>query len=215
MTLFILPSRFEGIYANPELLEVFLDGMHGLQIGAFSALCASLDLSQHMAFCDIGGANGGLASMVATANPHLRGKVFDLPPVTPVADKMLSREGVADRVTTVGGDFFTDDLPPADVYLMGNILHDWNLEEKKRLISKAYDGLPSGGILVAIENIIDDERRVNAFGLLMSLNMLIELPGGFDYTGAQFDEWAKAAGFERTEVRPLAGPTSMAIAYKA
>ena len=74
---------------------------------------------------------------------------------------------------------------------MGNILHDWDETQKQALIDKAYAGLPSGGALVVIENIIDDERRVNAFGLLMSLNMLIELPGGFDYTGAQFDGWAR------------------------
>ena len=98
---------------------------------------------------------------------------------------------------------------------MGNILHDWNEAEKQLLIEKAFAGLPSGAVLVAVENVIDDERRVNAFGLLMSLNMLIELPGGFDYTGAQFDTWARAAGFARTEVRHLAGPTSAAIAYKA
>jgi len=98
---------------------------------------------------------------------------------------------------------------------MGNILHDWDEGQKRQLLEKAYAGLRPGGVLVAIENVIDDERRSNAFGLLMSLNMLIELPGGFDYTGAQFDAWAKAAGFARTEVRPLAGPSSAAIAYKA
>ena len=206
---------FEGVYADPARLEVFLDGMQGVQLGAFSALCAALDFSGHSRFCDIGGANGVLAAMVATAHPHLTGVSLDLPPVAPVARANLARRGVADRVDVAIGDFFVDDFPPADVYLMGNILHDWDEAQKQLLIKKAYAGLPSGGVLVAIENVIDDERRANAFGLLMSLNMLIELPGGFDYTGAQFDRWAKAAGFARTEVRPLAGPTSAAIAYKA
>jgi len=209
------PGLFEGVYADPERLQVFLDGMHGVQLGAFSALCATLDLSTHSRFCDIGGANGTLAAMVAAANPHLSGFTFDLPPVAPVAAANLARHGVGDRVKVAVGDFFADDFPPADVYFMGNILHDWDEAQKRLLIEKAFAGLPSGGVLVAIENVIDDERRVNAFGLLMSLNMLIELPGGFDYTGAQFDGWAKAAGFARTEVRPLAGPSSAAVAYKA
>jgi precorrin-6B methylase 2 len=208
------PGLFEGVYADPERIEVFLDGMQGLQIGAFTALCESLDLSGHSHFCDVGGANGGLAAMVARANPHLTGVTFDLEPVAPVAAANLARQGVADRVTTVIGDFFADDFPPADVYFMGNILHDWSEDEKQSLIDKAYAGLPSGGILVAIENVIDDDRRVNTFGLLMSLNMLIELPAGFDYTGAQFDTWARKAGFARTEIRPLAGPASAAIAFK-
>lgn len=208
------PGLFEGVYADPAGLEIFLGGMHGLQLGAFRALCAGLDLSGYQTFCDIGGANGGLSGMVASANPHLTGVSFDLPPVAPVAAKHLAEVGVADRISTAVGDFFTDAFPPADVYFMGNVLHDWDEAQKQTLISKAFDGLPSGGILVVIENIIDDERRSNSFGLLMSLNMLIELPGGFDYTGAQFDRWARAAGFERTEVRHLAGPTSAAIAYK-
>lgn len=208
------PGLFDAVYADPERLETFLAGMTGLQIGAFTALSATLDLSGHTSFCDIGGANGGLAAMIASANPHLTGSVFDLPPVAPIAAAHLARNGVADRVSTVAGDFFVDDFPAADVYFMGNVLHDWDEATKQALIDKAYAGLPSGGLLIAIENVIDDARRTNSFGLLMSLNMLIELPGGFDYTGAQFDTWARNAGFARTEVRHLAGPTSAAIAYK-
>jgi precorrin-6B methylase 2 len=209
------PGLFEGIYSDPAKLEGFLNAMQGIQLGAFSALCASLDLSRYHTFCDIGGANGTLSTMIAKANPHLRGVTFDLEPVTPVAQANLERHGVHDRVSAVTGDFFTDEFPTADVYFMGNILHDWSEAQKLELITKAYEALPSGGILVAIENVIDDERRANSFGLLMSLNMLIELHDGFDYTGSQFDHWAHTAGFTRTEIRPLAGPTSAAIAYKA
>lgn len=97
---------------------------------------------------------------------------------------------------------------------MGMILHDWNLENKKMLIAKAYRALPAGGALVAIENIIDDERRQNAFGLMMSLNMLIEFGDAFDFTGAQFSEWCKEAGFSHCEIIQLAGPASAAVAYK-
>ena len=105
-------------------------------------------------------------------------------------------------------------MPRADVITMGNILHDWNLENKKMLIRKAYDALPQGGAFIAIENLIDDARRENAFGLLMSLNMLIEFGDAFDYTGADFKQWCSKAGFKRFEFINLAGPTSAAIAYK-
>ncbi len=209
------PGLFEGVYADPERLRVFLDGMQGIQLGAFGALCATLDLAAHPTFCDVGGANGTLGVMLASANPDITGVIFDLPPVAPIAEANVARHSLADRVSVAAGDFFTDDLPSADVYFMGNILHDWSEDEKQALIVKAFESLPPGGMLVAIENVIDDDRRENAFGLLMSLNMLIELPAGFDYTGAQFDTWARAAGFARTEVRHLAGPTSAAIAYKA
>jgi hypothetical protein len=82
------------------------------------------------------------------------------------------------------------------------------------LISRAYDALPENGVLVAIENIIDDARRENVFGLLMSLNMLIEFGDAFDFSGADFWKWCKEAGFKRYEVMHLAGPCSAAIAYK-
>jgi hypothetical protein len=208
------PGLFEGVYADPERLATFLGGMSGLQIGPFTALCHELDFSRYATFCDIGGADGCLAAIVAAANPHLTGIVFDLPPVVPIAAANLARKGVGDRVTASPGDFFVDEFPAVDVYFMGNVLHDWDEEQKQALIEKAYKGLRSDGILVAIENVIDDARRTNTFGLLMSLNMLIEQPGGFDYTGAQFDGWARTAGFARTEIRHLAGPTSAAIAYK-
>jgi hypothetical protein len=121
---------------------------------------------------------------------------------------------LSERVTAMGGDFFADPLPEADVITMGLILHDWNLEGKMHLIKAAYDALPEGGALIVIENLIDDARRENAFGLLMSLNMLIEFGDAFDFTGADFAGWCKEVGFRETEVVPLAGPTSAGIAYK-
>ena len=109
---------------------------------------------------------------------------------------------------------FKDDFPKADIITMGNILHDWGIEEKRVLAKKAYDALPSGGAFVVIENIIDDDRRVNAFGLMMSLNMLIETPNGYDFSKADFDALAKEVGFKSTSLMPLAGPSSAAIAIK-
>jgi len=112
------------------------------------------------------------------------------------------------------GDFFADPLPRADVLVMGHILHDWDLDEKRLLLQKAYDALAAGGALIVYDAIIDDERRGNAFGLLMSLNMLIETPGGFDYTGADCCAWMQQTGFRDTYVEHLVGPDSMVVAIK-
>ncbi len=98
--------------------------------------------------------------------------------------------------------------------MMGHILHDWDLPTKTMLIAKAFDALPAGGAFIVYEAIIDDDRSKNAFGLLMSLNMLIETPGGFDYTGADCSGWMRAAGFKTTRVEALAGPDSMVIGIK-
>lgn len=208
------PGFFEVLYADETLLERFLTGMQGAQSGNFQALLQIVEFSGCSSLLDVGGANATLSVLAATRYPTLRCLSFDLPPVISVARRNVERAGLRGRIELIAGDFFRDPLPRADVITMGNILHDWDLEKKQRLIAKAYAALPQGGRLIAIENVIDDARRSNTFGLLMSLNMLIELPGGFDYTGAQFDTWCKSAGFERTEIVPLAGASSAAIAYK-
>lgn len=207
-------SMFEALYASEEKLGEFLSAMTGLQAANFKQLGEKFDFSRYRSVSDVGGALGLLSRIVGERHPHLRFTTFDLPPVAPHAQKHINAAGMRERIKVVSGDFFQDDLPKADVITMGNILHDWNLEKKKRLIKKAYDALPEGGAFIAIENLIDDARRENAFGLLMSLNMLIEFGDAFDYTGADFRGWCQMAGFKRFEFIRLAGPTIAAVAYK-
>ena len=205
---------FEELYAELPKLEQFLGAMTGLSRINFEAFAEKFDFSKYKTLCDIGGATGLLCTEVAKKHPHLQCVSFDLPPVEPVAKKAIAATGLSHRVSTASGDFFKDPLPKADIITMGMILHDWNLEKKRHLIRAAYDALPPGGALVVIEALIDDARRENAFGLLMSLNMLIEFGDAFDYSGADFRQWCGEAGFTRFEVIHLAGPSSAAVAYK-
>jgi hypothetical protein len=205
---------FEELYADVSKLEQFMGAMTGLSRLNFEAFAKRFDFSPYRTVCDVGGATGLLSIEVARRHPHLRCTSFDLPPVESIAKKYLAAAGLQDRVSTAAGDFFRDPLPKADVITMGMILHDWNLEKKMHLIRAAYDALPPGGALVAIEALIDDARRENVQGLLMSLNMLIEFGEAFDYTGADFRRWCGEVGFTRFEVMPLAGPSSAAVAYK-
>lgn len=204
---------FEALYADQERLEEFIRAMAGAQVGNFMALAEAFDFSQYPTFCDVGGASGALAIAVAKRHASVACTTYDLPPVGPIARRHVEAAGLLDRINVVDGDFFKDDLPKAHVIAMGNILHDWGETEKRRLIAKAFAAIEDGGAFIAIENVIDDARRENALGMLMSLNMLIETAGGFDYTAAQFDGWCREAGFTRTEIRPLAA-SSAAIAYK-
>jgi len=205
---------FEELYAHDAQLHEFLTAMTGFQAGNFLTLAEKFDWSRYKTVTDAGGALALLSCLVGRRQPHLHFNTFDLPPVASHAQQHIDDAGMTDRVTVVSGDFFVDPLPPADVVTMGNVLHDWDLDHKKELIAKAYAALPEGGALIAVENLIDDARRENAFGLLMSLNMLIELGDAFDYTGAQFREWCTEAGFRKFEIIPLAGPSSAAVAYK-
>jgi len=205
---------FQALYADPARLKEFLAAMTGISHGANMTIARAFPWKNYKTFVDIGTAQGDLAAQIALANPHLRGLGFDLPAVAPVFDEYAAAVGVADRLRFVPGDFFKVPFPKSDVVLMGHILHDWDLPTKKMLIKKAFDALPIGGALVVYEAIIDDDRSKNAFGLMMSLNMLIETPGGFDYTGADCSGWMQEAGFSSTRVEPLVGPDSMVIGIK-
>src|SRR6516165_7562639 len=205
---------FDTLYSDPGRLEQFLAAMTGLSLGIAHALAGKFPWSQYRSFVDVGVAQGGLPVVLAQAHEHLTGIGADLPVVGPIFDRYVAAHGLQDRLTFAKLDFFNDPLPKGDVVIMGHILHDWDLPTKKMLVGKAYDAVPAGGSLIVFEAIIDDERRANAFGLLMSLNMLIETRGGFDYTGADCAGWMREAGFRQTRVEHLSGPDSMVVAVK-
>ena len=205
---------FATLYADPRRLKEFLRAMSGISRPANMTIAKRFPWATYKSYVDVGTAQGDLAAQIALANPHLKGIGFDLPEVGPIFEDYIAENRLADRVTFIGGSFFTDPLPKTDVVLMGHILHDWNLDEKLMLLGKAYEAVPPGGAVVIYDSIIDDDRSKNAFGLLMSLNMLIETPGGFDYTGADCQAWMRKAGFRETRVEHLVGPDSMAIGIK-
>jgi hypothetical protein len=208
------PSFFESLYADPARLREFLRSMTGLSHGANLTIASKFPWSDFKTFVDVGTAQGDLAVQIAKANPHLRGVGYDLPEVAPAFEDYTNATGTQAQLTFAPGNFLEEELPKADVVLMGHILHDWDLATKRMLIEKAYRALPVGGALVVYEAIIDDARTKNAFGLMMSLNMLIETPGGFDYTGADCSAWMRDAGFKTVRVEALVGPDSMVVALK-
>jgi hypothetical protein len=207
-------SFFTDLYKDPAKLQEFMDAMSGIQLGNFMMLAKKFDFNKYKTLVDIGGADGLLSIQICLNHPDIHCSTFDLPPVAPVANKRIEQFNLSERITVLSGDFTKDELPSAEIITMGNIIHGTDEENKQLLVNKVYASLPENGVLIAIENIIDDERRVNTFGLLMSLNMLIENGNAFDYMPSDFKRWATKAGFKRTEIIPLAGPTSAAIAYK-
>ena len=207
-------NLFAAIYNDPHRLKIFVHAMTGVQMGAFMGFAQRFDFSKYKTLTDAGGSAGMLSITVAQNHPHMTCTSFDLPAIGAIANETIQQFQLGDRVKSASGDFFADPLPPADIVTMGNILHDWDENQKLALMQKAYDALPRGGAFVAIENVIDDQRKQNVFGLMMSLNMLIETGTGFDYTFADFNRWAKQIGFQSTSLVPVAGPTSAAIAIK-
>lgn len=205
---------FAALYADPSRLREFLRAMSGVSRGANLAIARQFPWQRYQTCADIGTAQGDLVTQIALANPHLEGVGFDLPEVGPVFEEYVAANQLESRVQFAPGSFFTDPLPKADVLLFGHILHDWDLPTKRMLLRKAFEALPPGGAVVVYDSIIDDDRSQNGFGLLMSLNMIIETPGGFDYTGADCIGWMREAGFTDCRVEHLVGPDSMVIGIK-
>ncbi len=205
---------FAALYADPARLAQFAQAMSSISGGAAQAIAAKFPWRDYATVIDIGCAEGAVPAQIASSHAHVTGRGFDLPELEPIFEAYVARLGLEERLSFTAGDFFADPLPNADVLVMGHILHDWNLEEKQVLLQKAYGALPEGGALIVYESIIDDERRDNAFGLLMSLNMLIETPGGFDFTGADCRAWMAEAGFRESYVEHLVGPDSMVVGIK-
>jgi hypothetical protein len=207
-------DAFASLYAEPARLKGFLRAMTGVSRGSNVAIASRFPWDKYATAADCGTAQGDLIVQIALRNPHISGVGMDLPEVAPIFEEHVAAHGLSSRVCFHPGSFFEQPLPKVDVILMGHVLHDWNLDEKKTLIRKAYEALPEGGAFIAYDAIIDDDRRSNAFGLLMSLNMLIETVGGFDYTGADCMGWMREAGFRQTRVEPLIGPDSMVVGIK-
>jgi hypothetical protein len=207
-------NLFEALYADPQRLRGFIKAMSGISMGAAQAIAAAFPWDRYQTVIDVGCAEGCVPVQIARTHGHITGGGFDLPPIGPLFEEYVESVGLDERLRFHAGDFFADPMPSADVLIMGHILHDWNADEKRTLLEKAYAALPDGGALIVYEAIIDDERRENAFGLLMSLNMLIETPGGFDYTGADCQGWMRDVGFSDTYAQPLVGPDSMVVAIK-
>jgi hypothetical protein len=205
---------FGALYADPERLRGFLAAMTGISLGSARAMARKFPWKKYRSFCDVGGAQGCVSVQLALAHAHLAGSEFDLPVVQPIFEQYVGEFGLQQRLGFKAGDFFRDPLPSADVLVMGHILHDWDLQQKHLLLQKAYAALPKHGALIVYEAMIDNDRSKNLAGLLMSLNMLIETTGGFDFTVADCQGWMKATGFRRTQAVALAGADTMVIGYK-
>ncbi|MFC3997673.1 methyltransferase [Nocardiopsis sediminis] len=204
---------FDAFYRNPEAVKRFMLAMDGANAEIGPALARAFDWTGKGSFVDIGGARGNLAAEIVKAHPHLTGGCLDLPPVEPVFDEHMARLGLADRVTFHPADFFTDPLPETDVMVFGHVLHDWDDENRVRLLRRAYEALPEGGVALVYDALVDDDRRDPA-NLLRSLSMRLVTPGGSEYTAADCRGWLEAAGFTDVSTTPLTRSDALVVAHK-
>jgi O-methyltransferase domain/Dimerisation domain len=207
-------SNFAPLYADETLREAFVSTMTARTRPVARALAGSFPWANYNTLIDIGGAQGCLPVEIARAHPHITGGAFDLPPLEPLFDRLVSEHGLASRLRFYPGDFFNGPLPAGDVLVLGRVMHNLDLPAKMTLLKKTYDALPPTGALIVYERLIDDERRVHASGLLSSLQMLLVSPGGFDFTGADCAGWMRETGFRDIRVEPLTADQSMVVGIK-
>jgi acetylserotonin N-methyltransferase len=201
-------ALFANFFATEETKRGFLAGMHGRGLLASPAVVASFDLSRFRRLVDLGGGTGHLALAAVDRYPQLRAAVFDLPEVGSV-----TRDYVGGRVEVLEGDFFTDRLPQADLYALGQILHDWTEEKIQMLLAKVFEALPSGGALLISEKLLDDDKTGPLHVVMQSLNMLV-CTEGRERTLMEYTSLLRRAGFSSVEGTRTGTPLDAVFAIK-
>jgi acetylserotonin N-methyltransferase len=204
---------FANFFRSEDDKREFLWGMHGFGQLSSPAVVAAFDLSGYQNLVDLGGATGHLAVAACRHYPGLRATVFDLPGVVPQAREVIAASDVAGRVDVAAGDFFVDPLPPADLYAVGRILHDWSEEKIRRLLSAIHAALPEGGALLVAEKVLDPDRAGPRWAQLQSLNMLV-CAEGKERTLAEYEVLLRQAGFRHVDGRVTASPLDAILARR-
>jgi acetylserotonin N-methyltransferase len=187
--------------------------MHGFGLLSSPEVARIFNLSRFQTICDLGGATGHLAVAACERYGTMRGIVFDLPPACETARRMLAGTRVAGRIEVVAGDFFTDELPRADLYALGRILHDWSEERIRALLGRIHAALPSGGGLLVAEALLDDDRTGPVYAQMQSLNMLV-CTEGRERSAREYRELLEGAGFTQVESRRTGAPLDATLAIK-
>jgi acetylserotonin N-methyltransferase len=196
---------FSRFYATDAQRNQFLLGMHGFGQLSSSTIVRAFDLSRFQSFVDLGGGTGHLAQAAVDAWPQLTAAVFDLPKAVE-----FGRQFCDARVEFRSGDFFRDPLPPADLYAVGRILHDWDDAQCAVLLRRIADALPAGGALLIAEKLLTPES-VPAH--MQSLNMLI-CTEGRERTLAEYEALLRAAGFSGVSSTTTGQPLDALLAIK-
>ncbi len=204
---------FSHFFRTFDAMRDFLRGMHGFGRLTSPKVVTAFDLGRFRRMVDLGSATGHLIIAACEHYSQLYGTVFDLPLVTDVAREEVARSPARDRIEVLAGDFFKDELPPADLYSVGQILHDWNDEQCGRLLSRIFERLPAGGGLLVAEKHLEEDGVGPVPGNMQSLNMLI-CTEGKERSLSQYVRLLRSVGFGAVEGRRTGVPLDAILALK-
>ena len=204
---------FSAFFHTDEAMRDFLRGMHGFGMLTSPKVVGAFNLGRFRRIVDLGSATGHLVVAACERYPELRGAVFDLPRVTAMAREEVARSSARDRIEVLAGDFFEDELPPADLYSVGQVLHDWNEAQIARLLTRIFDRLPPGGALLVAEKILEEDGVGPIPANMQSLGMLI-CTEGKERSLTEYTQLLKRAGFSQVEGRRTGVPLDAILAVK-
>ncbi|ALG10897.1 methyltransferase [Kibdelosporangium phytohabitans] len=206
-------DMFDTPYQDPEQVEAFLTMMDSLTSTIGAQLGEAFDWSTVKTVTDVGGARGNLLSLLLKQHEHLTGTVFDLAPLKDPADKLAKERGLADRLSFSPGSFFDNDLPQADVLMIGHVLHDWAPEERQVIVDKAFKAVNPGGAVLVYDCMLADEE-MDLAKLTISIHMKLMTPGGEEYPISEGVELLENAGFGPVEAHELGAIDTLLIGWK-
>lgn len=204
---------FANFFKDEAAKREFLFGMHGYGLISSPQVANAVDLLKATTFVDLGGATGHLAVAACRRWPRLRAVVFDLPEAIPLAQEVVGKTDVADRVGFAAGDFFADPLPPGDMYALGRILHDWTEAKILTLLGKIHVALPPGGAVLIAEKLLHDDKAGPEWAVLQSLNMLV-CTEGKERTLGEYEALLTTAGFRDVTGYRTPSPLDVVLARK-
>ncbi len=178
-----------------EWLRAFIGAMHWRAKQMADPLVGLLDLSGASRVLDVGGGSGAFSMAFVRAGRGINAVVFDLPNVVPITRSYVESAGYGGQISTVVGDYRTDDLPAGfDLVFLSAIVHANSVEENRRLIRKSAAAAVPGGQVVVLDQIMNDDRTAPLPGAMFALNMLVGTGGGDTYTEAEVRGWMQEAG---------------------
>jgi acetylserotonin N-methyltransferase len=204
---------FSHFFRTDDAMRDFLMGMHGFGMLTSPKVVAAFDLGRFRRLVDLGGATGHLAIAACECYPELRAVVLELPRAVPLAREITAQSAAAARIEVVVGDFFQDDLPAADLYALGQVLHDWTEEKIARLLAKIVQSLPDGGGLLIAEKLLNQDGVGPVPANMQSLNMLVCTEGA-ERSASEYERLLHAAGFTLVDARRTGTPRDAVLAIK-
>ena len=187
---------------HPDEGAAFGQAMSSLSAGASAAVLAAWDATRFRRVVDVGGSHGMLLAGLLDASPQATGVLFDRQEVAERARAWLAARGLASRVETVGGDFLDAVPPGGDLYVVKQVLHDWDDQQALRILRNVHRAAEPGTTLAIIEGPLPS-RPGPSFMHMLNLLMLVEL-NGRERTVEQYEGLLDQAGYELERTIPTA-----------